>query len=137
MIKVKWNSRKGFGRNRFSCLLHHIHYLSIPLHTNNRDDIFRPLFVNSPVASFSCLVYFPACAGGRSSSGSRRAWGTLARGSRTMARIQISFHFRRQKNGVNVNNVPKKLAIVDTQNMFFFHLFLEIIQIMFYYRNIP
>ena len=46
---IQGNLRKGFGRCCLSCLLHYIHYLSIPLHTNSRDDIFQTLLVNSPV----------------------------------------------------------------------------------------
>ena len=45
-LQIQGNSRKGFGRCLFSCLLHYVHYLSIPLHTNSWDDISRTLFVN-------------------------------------------------------------------------------------------
>ena len=43
------NSQKGFGRCFISCLLHYIHYLSIPLHTNSWDDFYRTLFANFSV----------------------------------------------------------------------------------------
>ena len=47
---IQGNSRKGFGRcRRLSCLLHYIHFTSLPLHTNSWDDISWTLFVNSPV----------------------------------------------------------------------------------------
>ena len=40
---------KGFGRCRLSCLLHYIHYLSIPLTQTAETPSFEPLFVISPV----------------------------------------------------------------------------------------
>ena len=43
---MQGNSWKGFLRCRLSCLWHCIHYLSVPLHT---DDISQTLFVNYPV----------------------------------------------------------------------------------------
>ena len=49
---------KGFGRSRLSCLLHYIHYLIIPLHTNIWDDISRTIFVNSPVPHEALLVFY-------------------------------------------------------------------------------
>ena len=49
-LEVQGNSRKGFGRCRLNCLLYYIHYLSIPMQTSSWDDIFRTLFLSSPVS---------------------------------------------------------------------------------------
>ena len=48
---IQGNSRNGSGRCRLSCLLHNIHNIYIPLHTNSWENISRTLLhiVNCPV----------------------------------------------------------------------------------------
>ena len=57
-VHIQGNSRKGFERCRLSCLLHYIHYLSIPSHTNSLDDISLTLFVISPVYPYHTHIAF-------------------------------------------------------------------------------
>ena len=51
---VKRNSRRGFGRCRFSFLLHYIQYLSIPLHANKQLRRHLP----NPFLGYPCTQKF-------------------------------------------------------------------------------
>ena len=61
---IQGNLRKGFGRCRLSCLLHYMHYLSIPLHTETAETTapepfpWIPLYIDELyIVNISCKKY--------------------------------------------------------------------------------